>query len=228
MMSFLDPVARIEREHAANLAREDDFKSKIEGLKAEQQKDADFDTLNAIDEQIVTLERKLKLAEGVTANSAERLAAAKAEAAEKAGDDEHKADTRQSEKDVKIVRELDALVRQVAAKRDELAASIARTAAANDRRGARPFVLDAERRVRERLGRTIAAEFVERDVWRDGAGREPMQFRQDATGNLVPIEAGFTKVREHVQVRPERHEPASMPTRYVDALRLVDLEGRPL
>lgn len=156
--------------------------------------------------------------------------AAKAEAAQaEADDDQRHVDTeRQAKADEKLVRELDALLRKAAAKRDELAASVARTAEANEKRGSRPFILDAERRARETPGRDIPAEFVERECWRDGSGREATVLRQNERGEMVPTEAGFTKVRERVQVRPERRESATMPRRYVDALVLVDMQGRPL
>lgn len=156
--------------------------------------------------------------------------AAKAEAAQAAMDEEarHADAEKQAKADEKLVRELDALLRKAAAKRDEVAASIARTAEANETRGTRPFILDAERRVRERPGRTIPAVFADREFWRDGSGREATVLRKNERGEMVPMEAGYAKARERVQVRAERHEPAAMPTRYADALVLVDLEGQPL
>ena len=179
------------------------------------------DDLAAAELRLTDLDEALRNAEAARAETARK-------AEQEAADASHIIAEKQARADEKLVSELDALIRKVAAKRDELAASIARTAEANETRGARPLILDAERRVREKAGRTITAEFAERECWRDGSGREATVLRKNERGEMVPMEAGYAKVRERVQVRAERHEPTSMPQRYVDALVLVDLEGRPL
>lgn len=150
------------------------------------------------------------------------------EAAEREADAAHKAEERRAEADRKLITEIDALARKLAAKRDELTASIERTAIANAARGSRPYILDAETRVRQKPGKVIPAEYRDEVVWSDGSGRRPAVFRQGPEGEMIPTEHGFVKKTVRVQTRAERIIPVQMPARLADAIKLVDLEGRPL
>lgn len=156
-----------------------------------------------------------------------KAAEAVAAEANKAADAAYAAAEKQAKADEKLVREIDELARKLAAKRDELAASIARTEAVNAARGDRPFIVDAEARVRQHPGRTEPAEFRDEVVWTDAAGNRPSVFRE-RDGQLEPTEAGFTRRTERVCVRQERIIPATMPIRFADAIELVDIDGRPL
>lgn len=220
-MGFLDPVARAEREHAANEARVEDFKAKIEALKANQHGTEEFDTLDHIDEQIATLRRKLTLAEGVAANSAERLEAARAEAAEKDADAKHAAEEKQTKADTALVAKAAKAGEALIAALEALESSNARTAAYNAQRGSRPFILDAETRVRQIPAKTRPAVYDERVVWEKGDGSRPFRYRQDSSGEMVPAEAGFTRKVVNECVRPERQIPATMPDRYSELLPIL-------
>lgn len=149
--------------------------------------------------------------------------AAKAEAAQAAIDEEsqHTTAERQAKADEKIVRAALSAIDKAVAEIEAVAASVARTDEQNAQRGVRGFILDCEKRVRQKPGRTIEARFEDREVWRDGAGREPMQFRKNERGELVPIEAGFSKVRERICVQPERFIPPAMPPRLSELLPVL-------
>jgi len=156
--------------------------------------------------------------------------AAKAEAAQRDADDDakHAAEERQARVDEKLVHDLVAAQQKVAAIRDKLAASIARTEAVNSRRGARPFILDAETRVRSKPGRIRPAITEKVTAWFGPDGRR-------YANNLATDEAGRTiEATDRVQrevvdvIHAESQDPPSMPSRFADAIRLVDLDGRAL
>ena len=93
------------------------------------------------------------------------------------------------------------------------------TETANAIRGHRPFIVDAETRLRQHPGQTEPAEFRDEVVWRDGAGNSPIIFITDRdTGEMRPQEAGFTRRVERVQVRAERIIPPTIPDRLADLL----------
>lgn len=219
-MSFLDPVARIEREHAANTARVDDFKAKVETLKASLHGNADFDTLDQADEAIAVLERKLTLAEGVAANSAERLAAAKAEADKKAEADEKRKLDREAEAGTKRLRAMEALIFKLRDERVWLADIDARCAAAG--------VMSVEERVRRGPSRTLPAITETKLVW---FGPDGTRYGSDM---MTDNEGRWVKATDRVQrevvdvIREEMTLPGEMPERLTDALHLVDLQGRSL
>lgn len=146
--------------------------------------------------------------------------AAKAEAAqvELDADASHAAAERQAKSDEKLVRGALSAIEKAIAEIEAVAASVARTDDHNAERGARAFITDAEKRVRQRPGRTVPARYEEREFWRDGSGREATVLRKNERGEMVPMEAGFAKVREKVCVEPERHEPATMPERLAELL----------
>lgn len=158
------------------------------------------------------LDEAMRNAEAARADTARK-------AEEEAADAAHAAEARQATTEAKKLpaAALTAIEQAIAAI-EALAASNERTAAYNEQRGSRPFVVDAETRVRQRPGRTIEARYEDREFWRDGAGREPLQFRKNERGELVPIEAGYTKVRERVCIQPEREIPATMPSRLAELL----------
>lgn len=98
----------------------------------------------------------------------------------------------------------------------------------NERPADLPLVLDAEALLRYRAGTKIPEKFEEIDVWRDAQGREPTQFRM-VNGERVPvgIEA-YTKSKERVCIQTARTVPGGMPERLADAIRLIDIEGKPI
>ncbi len=161
---------------------------------------------------------------------AEVKATEAAEAQRTADEDARRAaEERQVRADEKIVREMDALSRKLAAKRDELRASLERTAQTNAKRGSRLYIRNAEERVRQCPARTIPAVTQRATGWFDENGNRPSQLRDDGTGRLVPCDGGTYQWREvEIVQRPETVESASMPKSFAEAFTLVDLEGRAL
>lgn len=149
--------------------------------------------------------------------------AAKAEAAQAEADDEkrHAAEEKQAKGDTALVAKATAAGETLIAAIEELEASNARTAEYNSQRGSRPFVTDAETRVRQIPSRTVPAVFEEREQWLDSHGNQPFKFRQNAEGEMEPMEPIYTKQVVRVCVRPERIEPAKMPDRYAELLPLL-------
>ena len=229
-MSIFQNADRAERQAAADQARVASYRSEIQAKESSPRDGVSFEALVSADEEAHALRRKLAIAEGVAARSAELLEKARAGAAERAAEAKHSAEERNAEADKKLVRELDALIRKTAAARDQLASSVARTAAYNAARGDRPFILDAEARVRQTPSFTRAAVFEDREEWQGPAGNTPGLFRQNEKGDLVPADhcGPYKLVRFRHQVRAEEFVPAKMPSRYADSLVLVDAEGRKL
>lgn len=147
----------------------------------------------------------------------EGIAKLEAEAADKAADAQHAAAERQAKTDEKLVRGALSAIEKAVAEIEALAASVARTAGHNAQRGARAFITDAEKRVRQRPGRIIPAEYRDEIVWEDGAGKRPTIFRE-VNGEMVPQEAGFSKKTVQICVSHEREIAATMPDRLAELL----------
>jgi len=225
-MGIFDPTERAERQNAADIARVASIRRELEEKETRTRDGVSFDALVAADEEVQALHRKLTIAEGVAARSGTLLEQARADAATRAADAEHAAEEKRATADAKIVREVDALAVKLADKLAELEASRVRTAAENAKRGSRPFILDAEERVRRQPARTIPAIFETRELWVDAEGRQPGEFRADGTGKLAPADHGaYERKRVPVQVQAEQFTPAKMPTRLAEAVKLVNLAG---
>ncbi len=103
--------------------------------------------------------------------------AAKAEAAQRDADDDakHAAEERQARVDEKLTRAACTAIGRAIATIEALDASNARTAEVNAQRGQRPFIVDAETRVRQIPARTIPDVFEDRVVWQP-ADHSPPEF----------------------------------------------------
>ncbi|HZV17523.1 MAG TPA: hypothetical protein VFF84_02405 [Sphingobium sp.] len=215
-MGFFDTVARLEREQDANLARVESIRNEIVVTKSKRDASADFDEAATLDDQIVTLERRLKLAEGVADGSAGRLQIARSKAQEKAADAEHAAAEKQAA-DTKPERAALIAIEKAIAAIMIVAERNRATEAANSIRGQRAVIVDGETRLRQTPGRTIPAEWRDEIVWSDSAGNRPSVFRE-VNGEMVPVEQGFTRRTERVCVQPERVIPPTMPDRLAELL----------
>ncbi len=169
-MVFLDPLARLEREHAANQARVTALEEEIAQREGQPQESASFDALVAADEEVQALRRKAIIAKGVADNSATRLADAIAAEAERTADAAHKTEEKAAEADRKLVRAPLATLEKLIAEIEAVDSSVQRTEQYNARRGERPFIPDAETRVRQRPGELIPAAINESECWMDEAG----------------------------------------------------------
>ena len=73
--------------------------------------------------------------------------------------------------------------------------------------------------MRQNSGRTIDAVYEERAFWRDNAGNQPTVFVTDReTGEMRPMEAGYTRRVERVCIQPERVVAPTMPPRLAQLL----------
>ncbi|HVJ78105.1 MAG TPA: hypothetical protein VM620_09740 [Hyphomicrobium sp.] len=174
------------------------------------------------------LEDRVEADREALAFSESKAAEAAAAEADRKADAEHAAEEKAANADMKLVRQIDDLSRRLAAKRDELAASVARTAGHNARRGARAFIPDAEERCRRIPSKTVPASYRDDVVWENQNGERPCFFVKEQSGELVPRDVGFTRKVVTICQSPESFEPSRMPQRYADALVLVDIEGRKL
>jgi hypothetical protein len=138
----------------------------------------------------------------------------------------------------KLVAETDGAaakrVKSIAAKSAELAALLAehrehveRVDAFNARRGDLPFIVDAETRIRSIPGKVTPAIKETRKVWVGTDGKPCSEYTVDAEGRQVRRQGVHEEMREFV-IRGELPAVATMPTRFADALVLVDIAGRSL
>ena len=170
--------------------------------------------LEAADEAVKFHEEKATAAEK---ELAQRAAAAETRAVEKA-----------AIADEKLIRDAEALSIKLVAKLVEIEASRRRTSEYNSRRGDRPYVSDAEERVRQTPAKQVSAEYRDEEVWIDGAGNQPTHYRV-VKGDLVPSDHGnYRKITRKTETMCAHWLPAQMPTRLGDAIKLVDLQGKPL
>jgi hypothetical protein len=178
-------------------------------------------TKGELEIDVAAEEAALQIAETKAAEA--KVAAEKAEA-----DVEERRVRKLSDELAKLTVEIGGDAERLAAKLRRHTEMVATVEGWNKTRGARTYIPDGERRVREVPEQHIPAEFDEIDVWRDGAGREPMQFRE-RNGQLEPIELGFVKRRERVCRRTEQHIPAVIPGgRFADGFKLMGLKGEAL
>lgn len=128
----------------------------------------------------------------------------------------------------KEARSLRTLVDEIANDATKLKAKIDKLEAHRERAAA-AGVPDAEFLVRSKPGRIRPAIMDDpKTVWFDGNGRRFATNMTTDIGGRV-IEATDRVARQVVDViREESQDPPSMPTRFVDAIKLVDLEGCPL
>ena len=205
-------LADFERERAAKVAS-------LAG-------DLDFETNLAHREVIAVLDRKVAAATDTVGQARRSLEVAKAAEAEAEADRVHKAAEKLARTGEKLTLDVATAAERLAALLADLEANRAAIEKANATRGGRPFIVDGEHRARSVPGRTIPAELEWRDVWEDGAGNTPGQFRKDADGEFVPVLGGYTKKRVKVQTQAERYIEERMPERFASAIQLVDLKGQ--
>jgi hypothetical protein len=150
-------------------------------------------------------------------------AEAEAQTAEK--DRIHAEAGKRARENAKLVREIIADSEAQAAKLARLALAEALIADANADRGDRPYIADGETLARQQPGHVIPAVFEDREIWRRADGSQPGSYYTNSSGELVPSGGDATKRRERVQISAERIEPARMPPRLSDAIKLVGLDG---
>lgn len=226
-MNMFDPVAKLEREHAANLARVEGLKVEIDVKGAQKdaqlQAGASFEALVAADAEIQELNRKVIIAEGVAANSAERLAQAKAEAEDRARLAKSAAMQKRQRVGIKSIGTLLSDCRDL---RIRLREAVAEEKAFEDFAAQHrdlPYIESPERAARMTPTRTFPAVTRREWAWINEKGERPSQLRDDGKGRLVPADGYAYDWREvEVVVQQERVIPATMPPRLSELLEALD------
>lgn len=210
-------VAAVERNFAA-LGRSEQRLAEHDAMRPDGD---DADALFAWKRERRDLEDRVESDREALTFSEEGAARAKAEAAEKAAAAEHAAMLKRQAASAKRFRSIPEKFAPLLAELEWAEAEVAAFAEYNAHRSNRLFISDPEQEVRQIPARTIPAEYRDEVVWERGDGSRPFQFRRDSSGEMVPIEMGYTRKVVQVCVRPERTEFATMPDRYADLLPVL-------
>lgn len=206
-----------------------DAERKLEAHLANPPKSADsgehrtwIATRRALEDDVEAEKAALVIAE-------EKAAELKKAAEEEAIDAEAKEAERAACESAKLSVEIDPEARRLAAKYARIIECNAIVEAYNRKRGARPYIIDGEARVREVPAKTHPTVYEEMDVWLDSKGNRPTEFRVLPNGDHVPKDGGYTKHREKFVSRNEWTTPAHTPGgRFKDSIRIIGLKGEAL
>lgn len=219
---FKSPVERAEAELAVARRRITTFEAEHAVLAARNSDDLDFDTRFALGEDLALCDRKLAAARGDIEKLERNLTVEKEAEANAERDRQHKEGEKIARAGVRLAENVEAAASQLAAALAALEANRKQVDALNANRGLRPLIADGERRLRETPGRTIPAQFEEREVWLDAAGNQISPYLRSSYSEKVAPAAVRT---ERVQTSEEYVSPANMPTRYAAAITLVNRAG---
>jgi hypothetical protein len=223
---MFDKTARPQREHDVNVARIEAFQRELTALLARDVDDQTFDDLVAHDGKLEELRRKISIAEGVATGSGKRLGDALAIAAAERAKAKNDEMLRAGKACQKRVRAIFDKIASLKPELEWLAEHVEEFERYNrHERGALTFAPDAEVLIRTIPARALPAEYRDEVVWEDGGGRRPLTFRRHESGELIPIEQGFTRKVIKVCQAEERILPARLPERLCDAITLVDVAG---
>ena len=183
------------------------------------------------------LATRRELEDGVEAEKA-ALAIAETKAAEaKAAADEEAIDTKAKEAEraareaAKLAVEIDPDARRLAEKVSRLCELNESVEAYNRKRGARPYIVDGEARVREVPEKHYPTVYETLTVWVDPkTGRRPSQYREVGGEMKTSDHHGdYVKTTERVVSRNAWSTPAHIPGgRFKDSIRIIGLKGEPL
>ena len=218
------PVEKAERRLA-------DIGAELANARAAMTPDIDFDEGFATREHIAMLERKEAAAEEALTHVRSLQSKAEEEAKKTDAAAEVEAYRREAERVAPShLTKIEKLVGSLTAELEWLDGHVDRAADINRlaREFGLPGVTDGELLHRQTSGRTVPAQFEEREVWEDAQGEQPSQFREHPeTGELVPASSGYEKRRRRVQVRAEQVIPATLPGgRLAANIRLMNLKGK--
>lgn len=223
------PLEKAQGTRDAAAQRLAQFYSEFGLLSKRLVKETDFDAGFALREDMERQERKIAAAKVALAAAEEQLAAEKDKVAIAEGDRAH------AELKSRLVPAHEKLIREIAADQRKLAAKLTQAeklreqiADANNSRGHRAFIADGEIVARGQPGREEPAVYEDQVVWEDGKGNRPFRFRTTQGGEMVPEEVGYTKKIKPVQVRSVRVIEPQCPARFADTVRLVALDGEKL
>ena len=178
--------------------------------------------------ELAELEAKLKATEGAVAFCAEKLAKTQRDADEARKDEAHAAvqrDVAAAKK--KLIPRIGALATELAATLRQIDELRTRVDMANAVRGDRPFIVDAERQLREyaQTGRPAITE--KRKFFEDPATGKRYGNDQyhDASGRVRKRE-GLIQVEDDVVIIGALPDVRVMPPRLADGIKLVDMAGK--
>ena len=186
----------------------------------------DADALFAWKRERRDLEDRIEADREALAFAEERAEEARAEAAERALTAKHAAEEKRAGADAKLIREADVLAAKLAEKLAEVEASRARTAAVNANRGTRRFIVDAEARMRQRMGQPTPAITETREVWVDEAGDVVAEYTTDREGRQIKNPRAIRREPRTFTIRSEMPAMAIPFKRLAGEIRLIDIEGR--
>jgi hypothetical protein len=220
-------VQSAEIQHALNMDRIEGFRREEANILAGVIDPSDFDGRVARDDALTAVRRKIVMAAGVARSSADLLEKAEAEARAREDDATHKAAEKLAVAQAKLVVEIAAGSEKLAAdfaRLEEMATTIEE---ANKVRGDRPYIVDGERKVRERPGGFLPAITGQDSVGVDKDGNRVPEFITEEGGvKSVRNPKWFRNVEVLNTIRAEQHLPPIMPEPFTTAIHLVDLHGR--
>lgn len=127
------------------------------------------------------------------------------------------------------------LTLEIAADAEKLAAKLARMEEmraavdqANQKRGARPHIVDGEFEVRQVAGAFYPAVTSEEKVWIDRNGKPTQDQILDDQMRWISNPAAVEQGVVTVVLQAEQQLPPRMPERFVDAMQIVNLRGEQL
>lgn len=216
--------AQARRDSAAG--RLEEFRAALAALDAAKPDEADIDLMLAFEERRGAAEARVRIAGRALEVAETALRGAEAAAAELSKDRAHAEAEKAAAAAAVLAREVEADSEALAAKLARLEEARAAIDKANGERGERPFIVDGERQAREIPAHETPAVFGEVEEWRDAQGNRPGQYRTRPDGTAIDMSGTpLRKVMETVCVRQARFEPAHMPARFAEAIKLVDLNG---
>lgn len=221
---------RLEKAQDAHTAAGDRlaaFTAERAELAAKCEAEADFEAGVKLRDELAVFDRKIEAAKGALAHTQKTLADAQAAEVKAEGDRAHAAAEKRAKSDASLVLETLDMIDKLAANLAKIEEGRALIEEANAKRGDRPFITDAEKRVREIPAQTLPKITRFEEQWVSDTGERPGMFRANAAGEMVPADhRSYSKRKVEVVERAETHIPARMPERLADAVRLVDKGGR--
>lgn len=196
---------------------------------AKAEAEADFDAGFAIRGEVATLDRKINAAQVARDHARQQLERAQADAAQADADRRHADAKRLARAGEKLTVDIASAAERLAGLIADLESNRAAIDEANRVRGHRDYIVDGEKRVREVPAREVLAVTRKEKAWVDANGNRPgLLVTRD--GKMVPahMSGDYTYRTVEVPVSAARFEPASMPGRFADEIRLVGLKGERL
>jgi len=226
MAAFFDRVERLERQHTADATRVELFRGQIADKLAELEQAEEYEEKIARADELSVLERNLPLAIGVAERSAGLLEQAKAERGVEGRIARHAELDRKTEAGKKRLKQIDAKARELAELLKAKAADDAELDRFNrEERGDLPFIVDAETRLRRKMGEPTPAVTSTDTVWVDAAGNIVKGEITDREGRWMRNPAAVRQEQRETILRPG-WPAAPLPfRRLADEIRLINLSG---